>query len=155
MLKKIGTFPIGAREIELYTDTTSGNGSFDHNQPMVHMIIGLQHCSWWHCLEVALHEALELILSDLNCRYVPDVSYGDTADEYIFHFSHPQFSEAMGRLGNFMAAITPELSTAYDDFQNPKKRKKKRVSKSKRKDRQSVRSGNLNPVPTSSRRRVK
>ena len=129
MLKKLGVFPIGAREVEVFGDTTSGNGSFDHNQPMIRMIIGLDHCYWWHCLEVLCHEATELILSDMNCRFVPDVSYADTADEYTFHFNHPQFSEAMGRLGNFLASVSPDLATMYNDFHNPKKRKKRVRSK--------------------------
>lgn len=60
-----------------------------------------------------MHEALEVALIDNNCRYVPNMNYAQSDDQFLFVMTHPQFSQAVAQAAEFVTQVLPDLGKFY------------------------------------------
>ncbi|MBC8105771.1 MAG: hypothetical protein H7Z14_04205 [Anaerolineae bacterium] len=134
MKVRIGRYPLGMREVEVYA--RDGNGAEFHaarpSDGMAEIVIGLDRERWWEVFNYLLHEAAELVFADLAVRYRPTPDYANAADGFTFVFDHSKFSEAMARVACFLTAATPHLLQAFEKYRNEQKREASTRRTSKR-----------------------
>ncbi len=113
--KRIGIYFLGRTEVEVFA--REGNGGEFYFSPekghLPRMKIGMDYKDWGDVVEVVVHEAMEFCLDEMRTRY--ECSNDITQDHaaYLFVFQHKDLSEACSRVGQFVAEVLPDLSTAY------------------------------------------
>lgn len=121
---KVGTFPIGHENVELYAAPDLDGGCFyfrpDDNSPP-RIKIGLDYDRWDELVSVLLHETMEFLMARLLYRYEQTGVKGDHAS-YLFTFNHCQFSDLCQRQAKFISAALPELATHWNKLKAKKKK---------------------------------
>jgi hypothetical protein len=122
--KKVGSYILGIRAVDVYWER-GGDGSFygagsgkDNTVGEINIGIDLP---WFQLLGVVLHEALEMALNDMCCRWRPSNRYSEDNACYLFTMTHDQFSEAVARVGSFLADCLPDLATAHKKYAKEEK----------------------------------
>lgn len=112
-MKKIGQYGLGPETIHVYADPSSKGGSLHSLESGgVKVVVGTDQ-EWPNTIGVLVHELVELALSQLRCRWVPDIDLALASDGYLFTADHAEFSEACARVGKAMSYILPDLSREY------------------------------------------
>jgi len=81
--------------------------------------------TWVKLLEYTVHEAFELAMLQMQCRFIPSFSPSNTNDAYLFIMSHQQFAECCAIVAQFLSQVVPDLANAYKKW-NKKGKKKNR-----------------------------
>ncbi len=81
--------------------------------------------SWRETLNSLLHEIMELMFCTMTLRYVTSDYVNNGHDDYLFIFTHPQFTEIAARLSPFLIACQPDLKKAWRAWHKKPKSKKK------------------------------
>src|SRR6266436_4261514 len=107
--KFLGCFDAGTRNIELYArkgDCAEFNLQPEGKQARITVGIDMR---WWETLGCLVHEAAELICTDMGFRYVPAPDIAKDNGSYYFAMNHTQFSEVATRVGLFLSQAVPVL----------------------------------------------
>lgn len=110
--KKVGKVPLGCFEVDLYLDCKLAGGTCSMTDRKV--VVGLAMEEWPDCVSVVMHEAMEYAMADLQLRFLPCWSASQANDDYTFHMTHPQFSEAMARAAMFVTKALPIIAAAWN-----------------------------------------
>lgn len=115
MGKKIGRYHLGIRDVDVYGRKGTGGEFFSASESngIAEIHIGLSDKPWPGIVNALLHEAMELTLSDMRCRWRPTPDYSNDHSNYFFVATHEQFSEALGRVAYFLSESLPELAKVY------------------------------------------
>lgn len=94
-------------------------------EPQMH--IGMDYPHPCDAFGVLTHEALEMVMADLNVLYRPCAFAPTASDTPIFVFNHNQHTEIAARLGFFLFDISVAFTKAYEKCNGVRvvKRKKK------------------------------
>jgi hypothetical protein len=139
---KIGTFPVGFQNVDLFVSSSLQGGEFDLSSDetsLPSITIGLCLSGWEECVSVLLHETYELILLITGCRYFISGDHSRDTGNYVFHFDHPHFSDICGRAATFVVPAMPVLARAFRAYEKKQaaKAKAKAKSQSNKKEQQS------------------
>lgn len=108
---RIGTYPLGMENIELYALPDSFDGFFycrpDDISPG-RIKIGLKSRNWDEIVSVLLHETFEMLCSRHRHRYEKSGGQGDHAS-YLFVFNHSEFTELCQFQATFITRAVPDL----------------------------------------------
>ncbi len=85
--------------------------------------------TWKSVVDVLLHEALELQLYRLGCRFEPSDDMGRDHATYLFVLNHCQFSDAVARTGLLLAQCLPDLAREWRRWNRPAKKRKRPCKK--------------------------
>lgn len=126
--KVLGIYEFGFYKFKIYLDDGC-SGSFDvapseENIPFIK--IGLNRKKWHHALDLLLHESMEAVMTLMRLRYYPDYDLSNSADQYVFHFNHPEFCNVSAYVAEGLASAAPDLYKEYKLFQKNKKKKGKK-----------------------------
>lgn len=121
--KLLGRYRLGRGYVRVLI-TGDGSGCFyvfpdDQSIPTIE--IGLNDKFFERALEVAMHEAMELCFHVMGCQLEPAGNQTLSNDGYVFHCTHPQFSEAVSRVACFIAHIYCDLQRAHRKYHRQKK----------------------------------
>lgn len=116
MKKKIGKYYSGSVKLKL--QIRDGVGGEYYNDPPT-ISVGADHNTWWLIVNTLLHEVLEYNLSKLDCRHQSTEHLGRDHGDYLFIMNHPQYTEAVARSADFIAACLPDLSKAWRKYHRP------------------------------------
>ena len=113
--KVVGIYEIGYEKAQLVLREGTG-GDFwmvpgDIDCPRIK--IGADQEKWCDLLVCLLHEAGELALARLKCRYMPTESIAMDVHSYVFIMTHPQFSEVQALTAEFVANCWDDLGKAW------------------------------------------
>ena len=113
--KRLNTYYIGHDQVELILrDGTGGEYYLMPEKGRIARIkIGADYKYWWEVVTVLLHEAFELILDKMYCRYSKTQTWCRDDSNYLFVFTHQEFSEATGRVSDFVTDALPDLSKEW------------------------------------------
>jgi hypothetical protein len=122
----IGTFEFGYdRAVLILREGFGGNGTFVPDGGGVMCLkIGADHERWQDIVECLLHEVEEMILSKMDCSYIPGNYIGKSSSSYHFAMSHQQFTEVCARTAEFITPALPKLSAAWKKWKKKKGKEK-------------------------------
>lgn len=123
---KIGTYQLGYRWVDLFADPEEMGGNFffmpDDTYSHSRIRVGFRYECIDDCWCVLFHEAMEAIITEMECRYKPTSCYiSGASDIYRFYFDHNQFTEIAARLAMFIKACIKDFEAAFDLIQEEKK----------------------------------
>lgn len=106
-MKKIGTYQLGWRWVDLYLDNNGEGASFEimpdnPKKSGAKIVIGNAGQDVAECWKTLCHEAMELALTDCMARFRHDEAFSRASDMYYFFCHHNQFTEATAMLGSFL-----------------------------------------------------
>jgi hypothetical protein len=107
----VGTYEIGWNMVQIVLMEGKG-GSFyilpgDIDCPRIK--IGADQESWTHIVETFLHEAEELAMAKLFCRYSSSDEIASDQHAYHFFLTHPQFSEVQALTADLLVRCWDDL----------------------------------------------
>lgn len=118
----VGKYDFGNNVVGVLAEPGTGSASFccsfaNENPSAAHpkveglnyIIVGLQHRRWRGVMDVLLHEALELALTELGLRFEPCPNFNKSHAGYSFFMTHEQFSEATARAAGFVSQCQNDL----------------------------------------------
>lgn len=122
MIKKVGIYDFGCRQVELKIDTNDSGGSFDcgSSPHLSEMIIGIRDNKWNFVVGILQHEAFEMEATVSGYRYAPNPCYAQDSGAWMFVLDHKQMAETMSRIGYFISDCLPELSKRYRELRRVK-----------------------------------
>ena len=112
--KIIGTYSCGVEEVQLVL--REGTGGEFWTMPEKGCIARIKvgaNMEWPEVMSALLHEALELQMHRIGCRFDPTGDCGRDHSSYLFVMTHPQFSNVVGRAAQFASAALPDLAKAW------------------------------------------
>lgn len=112
--KIIGVYPCGGEDVQLVL-REGGGGEFYVTPEKGHVArikVG-GDCDWDDVISALLHEAFELQMHRIGCRYDPTGDYGKDHSSYLFVMTHPQYSNVCGRVAQFLTKAVPALHKAW------------------------------------------
>jgi len=109
--KVIGSYLIGGEYAELVLrEGTGGEFYLTPEEGHIPRIkVGADYSDWQDVLGVLIHEAVEMALARVKCRYTPEDDFGDDHLGFLFVVEHKDFSDACSRAGMFIAAAQDDL----------------------------------------------
>jgi len=116
--REVGTYRLGFRNVRLFVEYDSPNGSVDFipdDGGTAIVTVGIDS-PLSEAISVLLHELYESILIDLNTRYKKMPSFSSESSDFIFIMTHNQLGEAHERIGIFLTDALPDFMKAYDKF---------------------------------------
>ncbi len=122
--KVVGQYYIGYEFVEIVLRKGDG-GEFWVTPERGHIPrikIGADVKHWKDIVVVLLHEATELVLCRLKCRYTCKDDMGSSHSSYLFSLDHGQFCDTMARIGDL---ITDCLLPLHKEWKKWKKKAKK------------------------------
>ena len=128
--KIVGTYPNWGGYIEVVLREGTMAEFYCNPDPDKHkpprIVIGADSKSWSYTFASLLHEALELTIVQIRCRYeLNDDSSGDNGN-LMFIMSHTDFSEASHRTAIFLSECLPDFAKAWKEWHKPVKKKEKK-----------------------------
>lgn len=120
--KTIGRYEFGRECVEIVADDNSDAGFFvipDQEKNIPRIRIGM-HGEWYEVIARLLHEAYEMGMDRLMCRYGPVADMGNDHGKYVFLMTHQDLSHICGCVGDLLANCMPDVIAEYERRQ-PKK----------------------------------
>lgn len=114
--KIIGTYELGHEYVQLVAILDDSGGEFYFQPEPRHIArikVGLDYHEWGGCVATFLHEAFEFALTRHRVRMRASGDLVNNHADYLFVFSHCQFSQICGEVGLFTAQALPDLAAAY------------------------------------------
>lgn len=118
----LGVYRLGHRNVQVVLDWMERGGAFyfcPSATELPRIRIGMDYDQWEGVVNVALHEALEAVLCDMEVCFRRLAAHTSDTGDRLFSFDHSTFTEAVARVSSFCAALLPALATEF------RKRKKK------------------------------
>lgn len=116
----IGTYQLGWRYVDVIACPDETGGSFcwmpDGNERS-RIRVGFNYSAGEieTVFAILVHEALEALIEDQNCRFRPTSTFVRCAsDVYVFHFDHNQFTDIAAKLGVFLWEIREDFKAAFE-----------------------------------------
>ncbi|MHB8053683.1 MAG: hypothetical protein ACYDH3_00300 [Candidatus Aminicenantales bacterium] len=132
--KIVGTFPLGLEYCELVLREGTGGEFYvmpeEGHVPRIK--VGADHDEWGEVAEVILHEAMELALARIKCRFYVSDACGDDMHNYLFVAQHKDFSDACARTMWFLLKAIPEALEAWKAWKQAEKAIAKKLNRTKR-----------------------
>lgn len=125
MKKLVGKYMLGFRNIRLYLDTESADGSVEllpDDKGSTIVTVGID-CCFAESVGVLLHEIYEASLIDMNTRHKQSPRFSSESSDFIFIVSHNDLGEVHERVGIFMAVAYEEFSELYEKLHKKMKHK--------------------------------
>ena len=132
---EVGTYRLGMRYVRVIAVPKSEDGQvvvFPGNESIPEIFIGIDQ-DWSSVVGTLLHEAYELSLIDLNCRYKKKPSMSVESSDFTFIATHNEMGEAHERVGEFLAGCFPALGKTYNAVRQHEKKIESIKKKLKRK----------------------
>jgi len=125
--KIVGSFPVGVEYCELVFREGTGGEFYVMPEPghIPRIKVGADQDEWDAIVVVILHEALELILSRLKCRYETSDDQARDMYDYLFIAQHKNFSDACVRLADFLVPALPATEKAWKAWKQESKEEKR------------------------------
>lgn len=119
----VGTYYIGRDQVELVLREDTGGEFYVLPEKGVipRIKVGADYTEWKEVVSVLLHEAQELLLERLRCRYELSDSMSNDHSQYTFVLPHLTFSELNVRLADFLVDALPDLAKAWEKWKKEKK----------------------------------
>lgn len=124
----VGTYMLGSIAVDLFAVFKPGGGSFytcpeapSKRQPP-RIKVSVADEDWRECLSILMHEALEFAYAIDNLRFVSCGDRANDAANYVFAFTHAQFSQACACATSFLTPAIPALAAVW--ARQHKKKKK-------------------------------
>lgn len=122
----IGTYYMGAEYVQIVL--RDGDGAEFYITPehgkVPRMKIGADRDNWHDIVAALLHEALELCMFRLKCRYSPSNDFTNDHSAYLFIMDHCQFTDMCCRAGEFLSECEKDLRKAWRKWKKESKKKK-------------------------------
>lgn len=123
----LGTFEMGLHKVRIKLIPGMWGGSFymlseEADCPLIE--IGMEMPDEWEFMDTVFHELFELNAQMLACRYRPDEYKNNSADQFVFHFTHSQFCEILHRSTEVMYPACDKGIGIYREYQKSKSDKK-------------------------------
>ena len=83
--------------------------------PAVHVGLVTDTGAWHDVFDTLLHEVLEVTLALMDLRFTPSYYVGVPYSLFVFHFTHPQYQEAMSRVARVVCAVEPALRKCWNE----------------------------------------
>lgn len=118
----VGVYPCGPEYVQLVLREGDG-GEFWTMPEKGHICrikVGADYDQWWRIVDVLMHEAMELAMMRICCRYEPAPDHSRDCGSYSFVMTHAQFSNANARAAMFVAAALPDLAKAWKKWRRRK-----------------------------------
>lgn len=132
--KIVGTFSLGLEYCELVL--REGDGGEFYLMPeeghVPRIKVGADYDKWTSVVATILHEAMELALARLRCRFFEQDECGMDPLGYIFFAQHKDFSDACARVADFLAAAIPPAQRAWEAWKREAKVEATKRDKKKR-----------------------
>jgi hypothetical protein len=111
----VGNYYCGYESVELVLRDDTGGEYFitPERGHIARIKIGADYVEWQEVVSVLLHEAMELVCDRLKARYQPTCNLSGDHGQYWFLLSHADFSDACGRVAEFISACLPDLAKAW------------------------------------------
>lgn len=126
MKKKIGTYQLGYRWVDLYYDPETTGGNFTwvpKGKSHSEMVIGFNYGYSDKPYGTLFHEALEAAAADVNGRFNREGFDGDASDVVVFMFDHNQHSEISARVSYFIKQCHEDFFKAWKAHRHSLKKK--------------------------------
>lgn len=113
--KIVGLYGLGSESVQLaLRDGTGGDfNSAPAPGRVARINIGADPKEWQEVVSSLLHEAMELAMARMKCRYLPADDCGGDALGYLFILPHTDFSDACGRVADLVAGALPDLAKSW------------------------------------------
>jgi len=120
--KVIGSYDSGMLNVQVVAREGTGGEFFMNPQAgsIPRIKVGVDYREWLCCVDVLLHECMELFLTLQGKRYTkaPDLAFDNS--EYLFSFNHGDLSACARLCSAMLVQCLPDLADVY------KKRKEKK-----------------------------
>jgi hypothetical protein len=120
--KIVGSYDSGLLNIQVVAREGKGGEFFANPEKgcIPRIKVGVDYKEWGYCVDVLVHECMELFLTLQGKRYskAPDLAYDDS--EYLFSFTHGDLSACARLCSAILVQCLPDLADVY------KKRNKKK-----------------------------
>ena len=120
--KIIGNYFLGCESVQLVARERTGAEFW--TVPAVgqtaRIKVGMDDANWSEVVGRLIHEVGEFAMTREGVRFNPDHPMPHCQDEYVFHFTHPQFDRIAMNMADFLAAALPDLSAAYKKWSKSK-----------------------------------
>ena len=112
----IGHYPLGPEAVlVILRNDLGGEIYFNSEQGLPPtIVVGGGYDKWNRVAECLHHEAMELAMARIGCRFEPAPDYSQDHGSYLFCMTHAQFSEVSARVGSFIAMCLPDLAKQWD-----------------------------------------
>lgn len=110
----VGVYSMGLSQVQIVL--REGNGGEFYFNPEAGAVPRIKvgaELQWAEVVGNLLHEALEMQMTALSCRFNPAPDYARDHSSYLFVMTHPQFSESCARTAEFITAALPDLARAW------------------------------------------
>jgi hypothetical protein len=120
--KIIGIYRAGSDQIQLVLREGSGGEFYTipEKGSLARIKVGADHNDWIELVSTLLHEIGEFVRTKSDCRFIPD-NYSNDSGDYIFMYSHANFSDLCCREAMFLTEALPDLSAAWKEWKKQKK----------------------------------
>jgi hypothetical protein len=119
----VGSYILGHEYVDLIL--REGEGGCFYETPEVgkpaRIKIGAEHEQWVEILSVLLHETMELCLDRMKRRYDATQDCGQDHSSYLFVFTHPELSDAMNRVAEYLNGCQEDLRKAWGKWKEEAK----------------------------------
>lgn len=114
LLAKCGEDPSGHVVMSFADNSTPGQKAYHSKvEGLNYIVVGLNHPTWARCLGTLLHETMELVMMQLQCRYSNAESFSRSHAGYWFWFTHEQYTDMIERVGIFIARSQCALAALH------------------------------------------
>ena len=130
--KIVGVYSLGYESVQLVA--RDGTGGDYYTQPekghIARIKVGMDYSAWDCVVNALLHEAMEFSIDRHHCRFraTNDISYD--LSNYLFVFNHPQFSDIVAKVAEFVTPALPDLARVYKQWHRKPRRKQSRKKSS-------------------------
>lgn len=114
----VGRYPLLYGLIDVYFEEGSG-GRFHAKGPqdIPTIFIGRDQ-DWEQVVEVLIHEAMEMKLDSLQCRYIASFCSGYDQSSFTFIMDHSQFTDVCERVSTLLVGCYEQLKEKYNQLKN-------------------------------------
>jgi hypothetical protein len=120
--KIVGVYRAGSDQVQLVIREGTGGEFYTipEKGSIARIRVGVDYDEWGQCVSVLLHEIGEFIRTKTGNRLIIDNFSSDTGD-YIFHYTHAEFSDICTREGMFLVEALPDLADAWKEWKKNKR----------------------------------
>jgi hypothetical protein len=122
----VGRYQLGWRMVRVYASPEERGGHFNlcRNSEEPQITVGMDQRYAEDAFGVLMHEALEMLMDDMGCAFIPKVFETNASDTYRFMFNHNQHTEICARAAHFFWQVWNDFNGAIKVCQKHKAKMK-------------------------------
>lgn len=122
----VGSYYLGKEYVDLILreDTGGEYYSAPEKQRPARIKIGADYDKWDDVFTALLHESMELVLDKIKARYNATFDFSNDHGSYLFVFRHDEFSDAVGRVADFLSTCLPDVEKGWKKWGKSRKKRK-------------------------------